>query len=137
MSDMKTRQQQLDEEHKEHLRQHQRVAVEIEVSMSSENNFYAGITNNVSEGGVFIATYTPPAKGSVVDIQLKLPNTPEMFPVRGVVMWIRDIDAADIGDGTPPGVGLRWTEISPQALQAITKFVASRDTMLVDVDDVA
>ena len=122
---------------KEHLRQHQRVNLEVEVNMSSENNFYAGITNNVSEGGVFVATYTPPARGTVIEMQLKLPNAPDTFPVKGMVMWVRDIDAADVGDGTPPGIGIKWTDISPQCLQAITKFVSSRDTMLVDVDDVA
>lgn len=122
---------------KEHLRQHQRVNIEVEVSMHSDSNFYAGITNNVSEGGLFVATYTPPPKGAIIELQLTLPNSKEVYPVKGVVVWIRDIDAADVGDGTPPGVGIRWTEIPPNALQAITKFVTSRDTMLVDVDDVA
>ena len=48
----------------EEQRREKRAPLEVEVSLESENNFYSGITGNVSRGGVFIATYTPPPKGA-------------------------------------------------------------------------
>ena len=39
-------------------RRHLRYAVELDVSMSSEHNFYAGFAENLSEGGVFVATHS-------------------------------------------------------------------------------
>ncbi len=118
---------------KEHLRAHQRIELGVEVSISSENNFYAGITDNISEGGVFVATYTPPPKGSEIELNLSLPGSPP-FLVKGIVRWIRDVDEANVGDGTPAGCGVQFTDPSPAAMQAITKFVSSRDTMLIDDD---
>ena len=118
----------------ESLRQHQRVALELEVSMSSENNFYAGITDNISEGGIFVATYTPPARGTEVEMTLNLPGSAP-FTLKGIVRWIRDVDQAALGDDTPAGCGIQWIDIPAGAVAAITKFIAARDTMLVDVDD--
>ena len=39
------------------LRRYPRHDVELEVTMESESNFYMGLTENLSEGGIFIATH--------------------------------------------------------------------------------
>ncbi|MSP59168.1 MAG: TIGR02266 family protein [Myxococcales bacterium] len=115
------------------LRSHERVAIEIAVNMESENNFFAGITDNISEGGVFVATLMPPPRGSVIEMNLTLPGLDRAFSVRGVVCWIRDLEASI--EGAPPGCGIRWMEMSRDALLAIHRFVQHRDTILFDVDD--
>jgi len=38
-------------------RAHVRHDVELEVSLESESNFYMGLTENLSEGGLFIAIH--------------------------------------------------------------------------------
>jgi uncharacterized protein (TIGR02266 family) len=113
------------------MRSHERVPVEVAVSMESENNFYAGITDNISEGGVFIATVTPPARGTVVDLQLSLPGYEAPFAVRGVVRWIREPQASC--EGMPPGCGIQWLEMTRETLMAIHHFVQRRETILFDV----
>jgi len=42
----------------ENRRVHARYALDLEVSMSSEHNFYAGLAENISAGGIFVATVT-------------------------------------------------------------------------------
>ncbi len=114
-------------------RTHERVPLEIEVDMESEHNFYAGITDNISQGGVFIATHVPPPLGSVVEMRLTVPGCEHPFSIRGAVRWIRDVSHAS--NDAPPGCGIQWLEMSRDALAAIQRFVTHRDTLFIDTDD--
>ena len=113
------------------LRAHERVPLEIAVSMESEHNFYAGITDNISEGGLFVATVVPPPCGSTVDLMLSLPGYDQPFRLRGIVRWIREPQASC--DGMPPGCGIQWVQMSREALMAIHDFVQRRETILFDI----
>lgn len=110
-------------------RSHTRVPLEIEVTMASENNFWAGLTDNLSEGGVFVATHVPPACGTEVEMTLILPRG-RTFAVRGVVRWIRSYEASC--EGMPPGCGIQWTTLPDGAYEAITSIVNRRGTLLYD-----
>jgi uncharacterized protein (TIGR02266 family) len=113
-------------------RSNERAPLEVEVSLESENNFYAGITGNVSTGGVFIATYTPPPAGAEVSLELKLAGSAESFHVRGMVCWSRSPERSS--EFAPPGVGIRWIDLPPAVETAIKRFVDKRDTILFDDD---
>jgi uncharacterized protein (TIGR02266 family) len=110
-----------------------RAELEVEVTLESESNFYSGITGNVSTGGLFVATYTPPPKGAEVALDLKLEGAPEPLQLRGVVLWVRGPERAT--DLSPPGCGVRWVELQENAVTAITRFVDKRDTIFYDDDD--
>jgi len=110
-------------------RAHRRAPIEVEVSLESENNFFSGITNDISEGGVFVATVDTPPLGSEVTVLLKLGDG-EPWRIEGVVRWIRDVSASC--DGCPPGCGLQWIRISDEVLAYISSFVKHRDTILFD-----
>jgi uncharacterized protein (TIGR02266 family) len=105
-------------------RAHPRVPLSVEVSLESENNFYAGLTDNISEGGVFVATHTPPARGTRVEFELLLDE--QRFPIQGEVCWTRDVAAS--AEGAPPGCGIRWISISDAALRAVLRFIRARGT---------
>jgi uncharacterized protein (TIGR02266 family) len=113
-----------------HRREHQRTELEVAVSLESENNFWAGITDNISEGGVFVAMDVPPAVGTHVELSLTLPSRPEPFPLRGVVRWTRERPATDV----PAGCGIQWDGLSREAHAAIAAFVKQRETILFDED---
>ena len=117
----------------EENRREVRAPLEVEVSLESENNFYAGITGNVSTGGVFIATYTPPPAGAEVTLDLKLAGSAEVFTLRAMVCWSRSPERAT--DFAPAGVGLRWIDLPATVEAAITRFVDKRDTILFDDED--
>ncbi len=114
----------------EDQRAHRRAHLEVAVNLESEDNFYAGIAGDVSEGGIFVATFNPPPVGATVELTLSLPDFPAGFPVRGVVRWIRDLSACR--DGSPAGCGIQFTEIGADALAEVSRFVASRDTILFE-----
>lgn len=109
-------------------RLHERAPLEIEVTLESEHNFYCGITNDISEGGVFVATYQPPEVGTVVEIELALAG--RVFRVLGEVRWLREVRASC--EGCPPGCGVRFVDLDAQARAAIADFVCERDTVLYE-----
>src|ERR1700733_903690 len=55
-------------------REHERFSVELEVSLGSEHNFYAGLAENLSAGGVFIATHQLKPVGSTIELTINLPD---------------------------------------------------------------
>jgi uncharacterized protein (TIGR02266 family) len=108
------------------LRKEQRQVVEIEVGISSQSNFYLGFTENLSSGGVFVATYARKPIGSRVEIALAFP-TGEELRVPGVVRWQREASA----DGWP-GMGVQFEALSPEDEAKIRKFLSVREPLFYD-----
>ena len=111
-------------------RAHERVAIEVEVDLASEHNFYSGITSDLSEGGVFVATHVPAQIGERLAMELRLPGRTDTYRVEGIVRWVRDLRVTC--DGVPPGFGMQFTGLSPDALAAIHQFVAQRDSIFFE-----
>ncbi|HMR08388.1 MAG TPA: TIGR02266 family protein [Polyangiaceae bacterium] len=110
-------------------RQASRYAVEMDVSFESEHNFYAGFVENMSVGGIFIATHMLRPCGEFMDVTLNLPNREEPVRARGEVRWVREYNERS---NVPPGLGLRFVQISPEDLAAITEFLSHREPMFFD-----
>jgi uncharacterized protein (TIGR02266 family) len=100
--------------------------LEIEVGIASDSNLYVGFTENLSAGGVFVATYVPKPIGSKVKISLAFPNGDEIH-AKGVVRWLRD--ATD--DGWP-GMGVQFENLTASDEAALRKFLSLRDPMFYD-----
>ena len=104
-----------------------RGVVELEVGFYSESNFFVGVTENLSRGGVFVASYAMQPVGSEVEIALTL-QSGEKLRVRGVVRWHRTAAA----DGWP-GMGVQFEDLSAEDAEKIRKFLSLREPMLYDV----
>jgi uncharacterized protein (TIGR02266 family) len=111
-------------------RAHPRVPLSVEVTLESDHNFYTGITDNISEGGIFVATHHLPAMGSEVSFELVLDGA--SFHVTGTVCWVRTHVMASAD--APEGVGIRWSHLDDATLKAIKRFTRSRDTLFYDHD---
>ena len=48
----------------------ERVALKAQVTVSSETNFFTGLSENISEGGVFISSLAPPEIGTIIDAEI-------------------------------------------------------------------
>ncbi|MEZ4225791.1 MAG: TIGR02266 family protein [Polyangiaceae bacterium] len=106
-----------------------RYAVEMDVSFESEHNFYAGFIENMSVGGIFMATHMLKPVGEIMDVTLNLPGLAEPVRARGEVRWVREYNERS---NVPPGLGLRFVEISPQDMAAIQEFLSHREPMFYD-----
>lgn len=110
-----------------------RVPYVVEVSMASDNNFWTGFTENLSEGGVFLATPREVPLGTHVQFELRLP-TSGPWQVRGEVRWVRAANA--VAPGSAPGVGVRFVDLDPVLESEIAAFLgAGREAMFFDGED--
>ena len=108
-------------------RAHERVPLEVEVTLESDHNFYTGLSSNISEGGLFVATSTPLPLGTRLVVRFALEDGAAPIDAVGEVCWLRP-RSADF----PCGFGLRFLEISDAALARVATFVASRDTIFYE-----
>jgi uncharacterized protein (TIGR02266 family) len=109
----------------------ERCDVELEVTLESESNFYIGLTENLSEGGLFIATHLIKPIGTPISVTLKLPNSTAAFTASGTVRWIRQYS---VTSDTDPGMGVRFEEVTPEQTALIREFLAARTPLFHDED---
>lgn len=103
-----------------------RVKMQAAIDLHSENNFFAGFSANISDGGLFVATVNLVPIGTEIDLTFTLP-TGERISAHGVVRWRREVN-----DKLPdafPGIGVQFTKLQDDAHHAITRFVASREPL--------
>ncbi len=106
-----------------------RANIQLDVSLYSDSNFYAGFTENLSVGGVFVATHNRRNVGDPVDVTITFPNEAKVI-AHGVVRWLREYNAVS---DTPPGMGIQFLTVDDEA--AIEQFLAAREPLFHDHDE--
>jgi uncharacterized protein (TIGR02266 family) len=109
-----------------------RYAVAVEVTLESEHNFFTGLTQDLSSGGLFVATTSRCPIGAQVHLRMTLPTSLTPIDVLTEVRWVRAYDLPD--DAGKAGVGLKFLQLSPQAAQAVKAFLDQRESLFFDVD---
>jgi uncharacterized protein (TIGR02266 family) len=112
----------------EHRREYSRFSVDLDVTVGSDHNFYAGFAENLSAGGVFIATHNLKPVGSKIDLSINLPDGAHVRAL-GEVRWIRVFNEQS---DTPPGMGVRFEDIEASAGDSIQSFLSRRDPLFFD-----
>jgi uncharacterized protein (TIGR02266 family) len=107
----------------------ERIFVEVDIGLLSDSVFYTGLSQDLSRGGVFVATYQPQAPGARVALYFVLPNGHEVR-AEGIVRWTREAS-----DDAPPGMGVAFHELRDEDLRAIAGFCRSRAPMYHDSAD--
>jgi uncharacterized protein (TIGR02266 family) len=118
-------------QNQQHVRATERFDLEVKVDLESDHNFYTGLTQNISSGGVFIATSAIRKIGDRITLKFSLPGIPDPVAVETEVRWIRENSALHRVEGET-GMGVRFVNLSPVAAAAIQKFVESRDSLYYD-----
>ena len=104
------------------------LSMEVVLNATSESNLYLGFSQDVAEGGVFIATYEARPIGARVDLALHLEGA-EPVKLAGHVHWLRPQGS---GDDMPVGVGVRLGEISSDVAKALQSFAVRRTPIFYD-----
>jgi len=110
-------------------RSFQRIAISAEIGLQSDTNFFTGFTEDISMGGIFIATFDIKPIGSQVSISFTLPNG-HVVMTGGIVRWVREYNPA-----TPdmhPGMGIQFENVSDEDSKAIHKFFRQRSPMFYE-----
>jgi uncharacterized protein (TIGR02266 family) len=113
----------------ESRRVHPRFTVDLDVTVASDHNFYAGFAENLSAGGIFVATHKLLPVGETVKLSIRLPGMDEPIEGTGEVRWVREYSERS---NVPPGLGFRFVELSSGASEAIKRFLENRDPLFFD-----
>jgi uncharacterized protein (TIGR02266 family) len=108
------------------LRSAARAQLKADVDFSSDSNFYGGFSTDIADGGLFVATLSLLEVGSHVAVKFTMPSGEEV-EAQGEVRWVRSFD-----ERAPymfPGMGIKFTQLSPRAKTQIASFVAQREPM--------
>ena len=107
----------------------ERIVLEVELGIASDSNFYAGLTMDISTGGVFFATYQLLPVGALVGLVFDLPGG-HCVKVNGEVRWLRQSRTNDM----MPGMGIAFNALRRQDQEAIEAFCKSRAPLYYDVE---
>lgn len=115
-------------------RRHPRYLLRLAITMQGDNNFYCGLSENLSESGIFIATQYVLAIGTLVALSFTLPGDEEPISVVGCVQWVRRPGATasawnNFGGAISEikaGMGVRFTNVDPRSARAIHDFMGVR-----------
>lgn len=108
-------------------RKETRRAIELEVVFEPETQFYTGLTQDISAGGVFIATYNTQPVGTLISLSFELPCGTAVS-VFGEVRWLRD-DSEDIR----PGMGVAFIGLAESSKAAIERFCETKSSLYVEL----
>lgn len=106
-----------------------RIRMEVGIGMRSDTNFYVGLSEDISTGGLFVATYDLLPVGTGVDLTFVMPGGYDVR-VSGVVRWVRETE--DEAAGTKPGIGVQFRCLTPEAQRVVEQFIRRRAALFYD-----
>jgi uncharacterized protein (TIGR02266 family) len=104
-----------------------RASLEANVGATTESNFFVGFSGDISDGGVFVATYLTLDAGTKVDLLITLPGGFEQR-IPGTVRFVRDPMDMD----SEPGLGVRFDHLEKEARELILRFIRKRPPLFYD-----
>ncbi len=111
----------------DHRRQ-PRYPLRVRIDLAGPHGFVKATTENISTGGLFVATKAPYAVGSRVDLVLRILHAPPM-ELGGEVRWVRGASG-----GIPAGMGIRLLGVSSAQAKVIESFLLSGLKPPLDID---
>ncbi|HEY0838707.1 MAG TPA: PilZ domain-containing protein, partial [Vulgatibacter sp.] len=120
------------------IRHETRVPTRLAASIDTGVGVGHALIQDISRGGVFVATENLPPVGTGVELRIDLPGIRDGVQVAAEV--VRVVEATGVGD-EQPGVGLAFQDLSPEVRELIEAFVESVEVApkarVLVVDDAA
>jgi uncharacterized protein (TIGR02266 family) len=113
-------------------REYKRYELNVDVNFESASNFFTGLTQDISRGGLFVATYDLRAVGEQVAVKFQLPDEPQPIELTAVVKWVRE--NTSLHRSETYGIGLQFVDLPAETAAIIDRFMTKRDSIFYDVD---
>src|SRR5689334_22495151 len=101
----------------------------IDITGTSESNFFVGFKGGTSKGGLFVATHLNLAVGEVLAVAFTLPGIEGSQRVKCEVAWVRAQNALS---NVSPGAGLKILDGDAAQYALIERFIANRPAMFYE-----
>ncbi len=95
-----------------------RRCLEAQITATSQSNFYCGFTEDMSEGGVFVAMSPPPPIGELVHLRVRV-GADQPVTAIGEVRWHR----TDY-NGNACGCGVQFVVLDPRTVDLFQGLLA-------------
>lgn len=96
------------------------LATKVAFKYDRFSGFISEFSANISPTGMYITTKTPEPPGSMLDFEFRLGDGFEIIQGKGEVVWTRAIAE---GPNRPPGMGIRFLELSEGSKELIYRIV--------------
>ena len=94
-----------------------------ELGVFTDDNFYSGFSEDISEGGIFVCTHELLPVGTHVQLSLELPGGHKL-EAGGRVCWLRDPhDPVAVA----PGMGVQFDALGAADAEAVREFMQNRE----------
>jgi uncharacterized protein (TIGR02266 family) len=108
-----------------------RATIEAEIGFQSDTNFFTGFSEDISTGGLFLATFDLRPIGSRLNVNFTMPGG-HFISVDGYVRWVREYN--ELNPEVTPGMGIQFENLHPQDKEAIDSFIHQRGPLFYDGD---
>jgi tetratricopeptide (TPR) repeat protein len=106
-----------------------RVPLEVNIGSTTDSNFYVEASDELLDGGVFVATYTPLPVGTQAGLTITLPGK-LIARAHGRVVLTRDL--MDAFDDHIPGMCVEFERVDPKSLALIQRFSRKRAPTFIE-----
>lgn len=106
-----------------------RAQFDIQIGVSTKHRVFVGLVDNISTGGLFIATDQELKKGDTLDVKFTIPGQDHKFVMKAEVMWIRPYDELGNDRNSQAGAGVRLLEMNDEEKQMLNAFINEHDPM--------
>ena len=96
-----------------------RTSTVIQVNYHTVDSFFRDFTDDISTGGMFIATPKPLKPGTQLSLAFLIPGCDYPIHVKAEVAWSRSVPS----DGQQRGMGVKFDNLSPSAKDKINTIV--------------
>lgn len=109
--------------------------LDLAIDSASDHNFWCGLTSDIEQGGLFVATHQAFRLGTVIELSLSLPNVPAPTVMSGVVRWVRQyVEESD----APAGIGIQFGPLANEIRERLQRFTSTvREPILFELDEPA
>jgi tetratricopeptide (TPR) repeat protein len=106
-----------------------RAALSVNIGGTTDSNFYVDASDQLIDGGVFVATYSPLSVDARVTLTITLPGK-QVARAFGRVLLTRDL--MDAFDDHIPGMCIAFERLDARSFALIERFARKRPPMFVD-----
>jgi uncharacterized protein (TIGR02266 family) len=110
-----------------------RVPIQLLVDYRCNGNYLFDFCRDLGTGGIFIETETPPTNDSEVELTFTIPDSKETLKTKGSVIWIQQ-KVADRPD-LIPGIGVQFTDFTSDQRKMLELFVERYRANAADAKD--
>lgn len=94
-----------------------RKSYDVAVYVRTDDDEIFGLCGDISDGGLFVTTREKLVTGTLVEVEILLPDSNEDFVVEAEVRWTRD--EWDEASKVVPGFGVRFLELTDEARERL------------------